>query len=147
MLRRPAQISPPACHRYKPSQRPCKSNRFPPTLGCHKGRLSSRRKHRSKPREQRKAVVDRLLAPASAPTASTGVSPEAACQAVKQAVKGRYPKADPAIVDKLVDQQHKEVVVLSRRSNGTFDSEYYMKKVNGRLDEIMARYPTISGSK
>jgi hypothetical protein len=97
--------------------------------------------------EQRQAVVDRILAPASAPTASTGLSPEAACQAVKQAVKGRYPNADPQIVDKLVDGQHKDVVVLSRRSNGTFDSEYYMKNVNERLDDIIARYPSINGAK
>lgn len=94
--------------------------------------------------EQRKAVVDRLLAPASAPTVSTGLSPEAACQAVKQAVKGRYPNADPKIVDTLVDKQHRDVVVLSRRSNGTFDSEYYIKNVNDRLDDIMGRYPSIS---
>jgi hypothetical protein len=89
--------------------------------------------------EQRKAVVDRLLAPPSATTASTGLSPDAACQAVKRAVKSRYPDADPKIIDICVDQQHKDVVVLSRRSNGVFDSEYYMKKVNERLDEIMPR--------
>jgi len=89
--------------------------------------------------EQRKAVVDRLLAPPSATTTSTGLSPDAACQAVKRAVKSRYPNADPKIIDICVDQQHKDVVVLSRRSNGVFDSEYYMKKVNERLDEIMPR--------
>jgi hypothetical protein len=127
---------------------PVQSQPVSPEAGLPQGTvvITSQASQQATP-EQRKAVVDRLLAPANAPTASTGLSPDAACQAVKQAVKGRYPNADPKIVDKVVDMQHKEVVILSRRSNGAFDSEYYMKKVNERLDEIMARYPTMSGAK
>jgi hypothetical protein len=91
--------------------------------------------------EQRKAVVDRLLAPADAPTSSTGLSPDAARAALKQDVKRRYPAADQKIIDAVVDAQHKDLVILSRRSDGTFDSAYYTKEVNKRVDDIFARYP------
>lgn len=91
--------------------------------------------------EERKAAVDRLMAPAAGATTDSGVSADSLKAEMVRDYLARYPKLPADVLAPIADEYHRQCVLLARRSNGSISPDYYRKQMAMRLDGYISNSP------
>lgn len=90
---------------------------------------------------ERKAAVDRIFAPPSNAATESGVSADTLKAEIVRNFLKQYPKHPPAQLTPIVDEYHRQCVLLSRRSDGSISADYYRKQMAWRLEAYIGNMP------
>jgi len=91
--------------------------------------------------EERKAAVDRVFAPPGNAVAESGVSADSLKAEIVRNFLKQYPKHPAAELTPVVDEYHRQCVLLARRSDGSISADYYRKQMAWRLESYIGNMP------
>jgi hypothetical protein len=91
--------------------------------------------------EERRAAVARVFAPTAGAATESGVSAESIKAEMVRDFLKRYPKMPPEVLAPVANEYHRQVVILSRRSDGSVSADYYRKEMAWRLEAFIGNVP------